>query len=61
VFANPYSNPSKMSTPVAIIYFFFLSFPFMFAVVLILLMMDALEVFMHTMRLHWVEFMSKFY
>jgi len=50
-----------MSTPVAIIYFFFLSFPFMFAVVLILLMMDALEVFMHTMRLHWVEFMSKFY
>ena len=50
-----------MSNVVATLYFFFLGFGFMFAVLGVLLMMDALEVFLHTMRLHWVEFMGKFY
>ena len=58
---NSYIVPRTMSTPGAILYFFLLSFPFMAAVAIVLLCMDALEVFLHTMRLHWVEFMGKFY
>jgi len=54
-------NIRSMSTGAAAVIFFIIGFGFMFAVLCVLFMMDTLEVFLHTMRLHWVEFMGKFF
>jgi len=52
---------SEQSTGMLIPYFWIFGFGYMFAVAGVLLGMDALEVLLHTVRLHWVEFMKQFF
>jgi V-type H+-transporting ATPase subunit a len=44
-----------------VILLFIAFFVFMGATAGVLMCMDVMECFLHTLRLHWVEFMSKFY
>lgn len=55
------SSLSEKSSGFVIIYLWILCFGYMSAVVGVLLGMDALEVVLHTVRLHWVEFMKQFF
>merc|ERR1712151_278822 len=60
-FQKTIQNGLEMSFPLNGIMLFFM-FAAWFGVTLgVLLGMDVLECFLHTLRLHWVEFQSKFY
>ena len=58
---TPPGHFKDMSNAFVIIYLFVACFGFMAAVMGVLLGMDALEVLLHTVRLHWVEFMKQFF
>lgn len=55
-----HSGPHTSSAQIIIMSFLFW-FAFFSATFGILMCMDVLECFLHTLRLHWVEFQNKFY
>lgn len=55
------SEALQMSGYVGVIAVFIIFAIWVFFTIAIMVMMEGLSAFLHTLRLHWVEFMSKFY
>lgn len=55
----PYGTLAHKIVGPILIYIFFAIFAFL--TVSLLVVLEGLSAFLHTLRLHWVEFMSKFY
>ena len=56
-FFKKIENNPILASPILVITFLLLAI----VTIGVLLMMDVMECFLHTLRLHWVEFQNKFF